>query len=233
MSMTQTEVTSRSTEYAGYGGFVDALGGVATVVLAIIGLSGAYPALMLGIVTIIFGAALLIEGGTMLSEYAHFMFPAGVATESTEQSGLSGLSVLFLVGVAGIVLGVLALVGINPSILTAAAVIAFGTALVMSSTSMMKLHQLKTVSERAVARTGMEFLAGEVASGASGVQAIAGLTAIILGIIAVVGHASNALSLVALLILGAALILTGTTLSYMVMGFMRPFHRTGRGMGQA
>lgn len=227
MSMTQAEVTS--SEYASYGGFVDAIGGVATVVLAIIGLSGTYPALMLGIVTIIFGAALLIEGGTMLSEYAHIIFPADVATAPVEQFGGSSLSVLFLVGAAGIVLGVLALVGIHPAILTAAAVIAFGAALVLSSNAVSNLHQLKSVSERfATMRTGTEILAGEVASGSSGVQAVAGLAAIVLGILAIVGHLPNALSLVALLILGATLILTGTTLSYTVMSFMRPVRRMGQ-----
>lgn len=228
MSMTEAEATSSrqaevtSKDYASYGGFVDALGGVATVVLAIIGLSGTYPAMMLGIVTIIFGAALLIEGGTMLSEYAHIIFPANAVTAPTEGFGTSSLSVLFLVGAAGIVLGVLALVGINPSILTAAAVIAFGAALVLSSRAVTNLHHLKSEAELTM-RTGTEILAGEVASGASGIQAVSGLTAIVLGILAVVGHAPGALSLVALLILGATLILTGTTLSYTVMSFMRPF----------
>jgi hypothetical protein len=237
MSMTQAEVTSSgsvkvtSSDYASYGGFVDALGGVATVVLAIIGLSGVYPALMLGIVTIIFGAALLIEGGTMLSEYARIIFPADAVAAPTERFGVSSLSVLFLVGAAGIVLGVLALVGINPSVLTAAAVIAFGAALVLSSNAVMNLHRLKSESELASMRTGTEILAGEVASGASGIQAVSGLTAIVLGIIAVVGHAPGALSLVALLILGATLILTGTTLSYTVMSFMRPLHAMGQGIG--
>jgi hypothetical protein len=56
-----------SGEAASYGGFVDALGGIATIVLAIITLSGAMPEALL---TIVFAAALLIQGGAMLGEFA-------------------------------------------------------------------------------------------------------------------------------------------------------------------
>ena len=57
-------------EAAAYGGFVDALGGIAAIVLAIIGLSGINPEVLLSISTIVFGAALLIQGGAMLGEFA-------------------------------------------------------------------------------------------------------------------------------------------------------------------
>jgi hypothetical protein len=63
--------------------FADAIGGVATAVLAIIGLSGAHAEMMTAIATIVFGAALLIEGGTMLSEYAHIIFPPGLAASGS------------------------------------------------------------------------------------------------------------------------------------------------------
>lgn len=223
--MTMTQITEAiPSEYASYGGFADAIGGVATVVLAIIGLSGVYPDVLLGIATIIFGTALLIEGGAMLSEYARFVFPAGTATGAMEQSVSTGsLSALFLVGAGGIVLGVLALIGIHPAVLTAAAVIAFGGALVMSSNAAMSLHQLKMSSARAeAARSGSEILAGDVAAGSAGVQVIAGLAAIVLGILAETGHLPTDLSLIALIVLGAALILTGTSLSFIILSFMRP-----------
>ena len=62
-------------EAATYGGLVDAVGGVATIVLAIIALSGVSQAMLGAIATIVFGAALLIQGGTMLSEYTKLIFP--------------------------------------------------------------------------------------------------------------------------------------------------------------
>ena len=82
MSMSYTSSTSVSREAATYGGFVDALGGIATIVLAIIGLSGVKPDILASIATIVFGAALLIQGGAMLSEFAETeMTPdANVAT---------------------------------------------------------------------------------------------------------------------------------------------------------
>jgi hypothetical protein len=43
----------------------------------VLGLAGVHPILMVGIATIIFGVALLIQGGTMLSEYARIIFPPG------------------------------------------------------------------------------------------------------------------------------------------------------------
>lgn len=222
MSVTET-AEGFSGEIAGYGGFADAIGGVATVVLAIIGLSGAYPSIFLGIATIIFGAALLIEGGAMLSEYVRLVFPAGAQAVSMEHGSPGSLSAVFLVGAAGIVLGVLALIGIHPAVLTAAAVIAFGGALVLSSNAVMNLHQLKMNAARmSGTRSGAEILAGEVAAGSTGIQIVAGVAAIVLGILAVVGHMPAQLTLIALIELGATLILTGTSLSFIIMSFMRP-----------
>jgi len=223
MSMTDTQMLSD--ERASYGGFVDAVGGIATVVLAIVGLAGISPTLMLGIVTIIFGAALLIQGGAMLSEYARIIFPAGAATTRIDQFGGGSLSAIFLVGAAGIVLGLLALLGVAAETLTAVAVIAFGAGLVLSSNSVLNLHLLRTATRPSTAnssKAGSEILAAEMASGSAGIQAIAGLAALVLGILAVTGAAAGMLSLIALLALGATLVLTGTTLSGVVLSFMRP-----------
>lgn len=215
-------------ESTGYGGFIDAVGGVATIVLAVIALAGVKSLLLLSIATIIFGVALMIQGGTMLSEYSRIIFPTGVAATGNEQFGGATLSIVFLVGAAGIVLGVLSLLGIHAAELTAVSAIAFGSALVLSSNSVSHLHVLRSVSSHATAattaRTGSEVLAGEMASGSAGIQALAGLAAIVLGILAVVGVGNGViLTLVALLVLGATIVLTGSTLSGVVLSFMRPW----------
>lgn len=224
MSVTEFSEGTSAREMAGYGGFADAIGGIATVVLAIIGLSGAYPDVLLGIATIVFGAALLVQGGALLSEFAGFTSMGAAETMPFEQFGsTSGLSVVFLVGAAGIVLGVLALLGIHANVLTSAAVIAFGGALVLSSNSVASLHSLKMGAARlGLTRPGGEMLAGDVASGAAGIQALAGVAAIVLGILAETGHFPVALPNVALIVLGGTLILTGTSLSLIVLSFMRP-----------
>jgi hypothetical protein len=228
MSMTSVETNAR--EAANYGGLVDAIGGIVTIVLAIVALSGINSQMLLAISTVVFGAALLIQGGAMLSEYTHMIFPPGTTAPVEEFSG-GGLSVVFLVGTAGIVLGVLALVGIYSVPLTAIAVIAFGSALVLSSNAVWNLHRMKQAFFRIGGRpalAGSEVLASEMAAGSAGLQCIAGLAAIVLGILAVTGTNAMALTLISLLILGATILLTGSTLSGAVQGFMRPVGNSPR-----
>jgi hypothetical protein len=227
-----TMISSEHTfqEAATYGGVVDAIGGVATIVLAIIALSGINQEMLAAIATIVFAAALLIQGGTMLTEYTKLMFPAGGLDPAEDIAGGGGLPALFLVGAAGIVLGVLSLINIVPQTLTAAAVIAFGAALLLSSNSVEHLYRAKHASHQlgmTRSLSGGEILAGEMASG-SAVQCLAGLAAIVLGILAVTGANPPVLTLVALLILGATVLLTGSTLSGAMMSFMEPA-AAGRG----
>jgi hypothetical protein len=218
-------------EAATYGGVVDAIGGVATIVLAIIALSGIHQQMLAAIATIVFGAALLIQGGTMLTEYTKLIFPAGAVHPAEDMAGGGGLSALFLVGAAGIVLGVLALINIVPETLTAAAIIAFGGALLLSSNSVWHLYRAKHAwrhLEVAQSLSGGEILAGEMASGSAALQCLAGLAAIVLAILAVTGTDPAMLTLIGLLVLGATVLLTGSTLSGAAMSFMEPA-AAGRG----
>jgi hypothetical protein len=205
---------------ATYGGLADAIGGIATIVLAILALAGVEPTTVLPIAIIVFGAALLVQGGTLVSEYESIMSPVAGTGAVPEQFNLGGLSVLFLVGVAGIVLGILALLGIAPETLTAISVIAFGTGLLLSSNSVRHLSMLQT-SRSDTPEAGAELLAGEMASGSASMQMLAGLAAIVLGILAVAGIKPGILMLAALIVLGSAVILTGSALTGMILGFMR------------
>jgi hypothetical protein len=215
--MSMTYSSTASGEAATYGGFVDALGGIAAIVLAIIGLSGVHPEVLVSIATIVFGAALLIQGGTMLSEFAMDMTPEG-----NSAAGGGGLIALFLVGVAGIVLGVLALLGVHADILTSVAVIAFGGALALSSSAVWQLLTSRSVAMQFQSRTPMlRLIASEVAAGSAVMQAMGGLAVIVLGILAVSGTLAVPLTLIGILVSGAAILLTGGTLSGTMVGFMR------------
>jgi len=220
-----TSVEAGTREVANYGGLIDAIGGVAAVVLAIIGLAGTNPSMLLAITTIVFAAALLIQSGTILSELTHMIFPAG-AEAPTEEFSAGGLSIVFLVGSAGLVLGVLALIGIYTDELSSIAVIAFGAALVFGSNAVWSVHRMKQQSAyrtgSAAPLTGPEILATEMAAGSAAVQCIGGVAAVVLGILAITGTKSVPLSLIGLLVMGATLLLTGSTLSGVVQGFMRP-----------
>ena len=223
MSMTYSSSTA-SSDVASYGGFVDALGGIATIVLAIIALAGVKPEILVAIATVVFGAALLIQGGAMLTEFALIEEPEA---ESASTGG--GLSALFLVGFAGIVLAVLALLGVHAPVLTAVSAIAFGAALVISSSAVWQLLTSRFIAARFQARSPMlRVMASEVAAGSSGLQAMAGLAVIVLGILAVAGIFSGPLTLIAFLVAGAAIVLTGSTLSGTMTGFMRPTGATAR-----
>jgi hypothetical protein len=216
--MSSYSSSATSSEAAGYGGFVDALGGIATIVLAIIALAGVRSLDLLSIATIVFGAALLIQGGAMLTEFAQ----VEASPEASAVSAGGGLGALFGVGVAGIILGVLALLGVHSPILDAVAVIAFGGALVVSSSAVWQLLTSRSVATRFQGSSSMlRVVASEVATGSSTLQAMAGLAVIVLGILAVAGTMSDYLPLVALLIAGASLVMTGSTLSGTMLGFMR------------
>jgi len=226
MSSLFTTESGASGEVTTYSGLVDAFGGIATVVLAIIGLAGVNPEALMSIATIVFGAALLILGGAVLSEYAQ------MAVTETSSSGGS-VSVLFLVGVAGIVLGVLALLGVNASILTSAAIIAFGAALLTSCSAVWRLLAWRSAASRIQARGSIaRVVASEVAAGSSGFQGAAGLAMVVLGILAIAGVHSQLLNLVALLVAGAAVVMTGSTLGSAMMGFMRPTSRSPEATSQ-
>ncbi len=228
MSVTYSRETSLSGESAAYGGFVDALGGIATIVLAIIALSGVQSQVLLSIATIVFGAALLIQGGAMLTEFAQIEITA--EEEATAAASGGGLSALFLVGVAGIVLGVLALMGVHALMLDAIAAIAFGGALIVSASAVWQLLTSRSMASRFQTYSSMlRVVAAQVTAGSSVIQGIAGLAVIVLGILAVAGINGLMLTLVALLTAGAAIVLTGSTLSGAMIGFMRstPPARTG------
>ena len=179
-----------------------------------------------GIATIVFGVALLIQGGTMLTEYTRMSSPVGASMISEETGSGGGLTALFLVGIGGVVLGVLALLGIAAQTLIPVAVIAFGAGMLLSSNSVWHLYRWKQYSHRIGATrpvSGGEVLASEAAAGSAVIQCLAGLAAGILGILSVTGTANaTVLALIGLLVLGATVLLTGSSLSAMVMGFMEP-----------
>jgi hypothetical protein len=199
--MSVTETTLTATTEAG-GVFAEAVGGIATIALTIIALAGVAPDFLLAIVTIVFAAALLIEGTSIVADYANMRSKeSGAAETEGMHVGAGSLAAVFLAGLTGIILGVLALLGIHASVLISAAVITFGSALLLNSSLVLNLYTLK-------ARTASALLIGG-AVGTAGAQALAGVAAIVLGILAIAGQATVSLDLVALLVLGASLLVTG------------------------
>jgi hypothetical protein len=187
---------------------VEGLIGAGALALAILGLVNILPFWMAAIATIAAGAAFLIEGITISSRMADLMESDKAGQfDITEVGG--GVSAEYLAGLAGITLGILALFGIAPLPLMAIAVIAFGGALIMGSGATSRLNRFASITG---ANSNARIMAKEAVSTASGMQVLAGVGAVVLGIFALTDQPSLTFVLVGLLVSGAAGFLSGTAL---------------------
>lgn len=206
------------------GGLSNDVGGVATVILAILGLINFYAPIMAVIATILFGVTLLIQGNGMMSGYARFSVPLG-ANSPIKGFNVSSRSALVLFGAGGIALGVLSLLDFNAALLTPIASIVFGSALVLSSVSVWRLNAVRRASAKGEESSG-DILANQMLFDSAGIQIFGGFAAVVLGVLAVSGARNDlTFNLVALLILGSALVLKGGSLNAILLSFM---HSTSR-----
>lgn len=205
----------RSIEEVGGGSVVESIGGVGALVLSILGLVGFIPISLASIASIAAGGALLIGGGTMASQYSHIF---GGTRQSLSRNIIGGgMAMESLGGVAGIVLGILALLGIHPLVLLGASVIVLGCALLLASGAMAKLTALP-IREPAGATPGpypehTHYIMRDTLYAASGSEALVGAGAIVLGILSLSGFAPVTLILVALLAVGASILLAGSAVA--------------------
>jgi hypothetical protein len=188
------------------------IGGAAAVVLAILGLAGIYPHLLVSVATIAIGVSLLFKAIAIAAEYPRIL--ARTDSSSAELGG--GMSAEFLAGCAGIVLGILALLGIEFEPLTSIAVIVFGCGLIMGSAVVSRLNALKASASGADSTA--QKVVGEIVSGAMGMQVLVGVSAVVLGILSLIGIRPLTLTLVALLAIGASALLTGSAIAGKVIG---------------
>jgi hypothetical protein len=204
----------RLREVVGTGGSAaEALGGAAAVVLAIIGLAGGLPTAMMSIATIVLGGALLLDSAGITARYAHLVRDTfgGEARLTKAQVG-TGLSAESLAGVAGIVLGILSLLGIMPVTLCSIALIVFGGGLVLGSMARRRFHA--TSSEHygeGASHLAMRAL-HEATDVATGGDLLIGAGAVVLGILALLGLYPLTLVLIGLLAVGGAMMLSGGAL---------------------
>lgn len=200
--------TERTMELAAGGSALEALGGIGAVVLAIVGLSGVLPLYMTAIAVIVIGAALLSEGGSLAARFSKLLSESEAGSLGATEIG-GGVTVEFLGGAAGIVLGVLSLLGVVPWVLLPVSAVVFGGALLLGAGTTARLNRLaeKFNPEHA------SLVARESLMAATGSQVMIGLAGVILGILALVGLDPVVLTLVAMLSLAAAVLLTGSAVS--------------------
>ncbi len=191
--------------------------GAGAVVLAILGLLGIFPALFLYIATIAIGAALLFEGGAVSSRISSLTHDRTLSRAEAEEIG-TGMTAEFLAGIAGVALGILALVGVAPITLTSIAMITFGAALVFGSGSTARINSFSFEHyENDTARQ----VARESVTAAAGVQMLVGIGAVVLGILALLGIFPLILNLVAVLAIGGSDLISGGAIGSRMMSMFR------------
>ena len=158
-------------------------GGVAVAILAVLALVGVLPGILLPIAGIVFGVAMLFEGIGITGEYRKLgRWLADTSSERVELAG--GAGVELIVGVATVVLGILALVGIARATLMPVLVIVAGAGLIIAVGTVHRLSdlQLMTVDASDFGR----HLRRESMAGAAIAQTLAGLAALVLGILSLI-----------------------------------------------
>lgn len=197
---------------------VEGLAGAAAIVLTILGLAHVAPTFLVAVAVIAVGIALAAHGASVAGQYARLV--AGRTDLGAAAAGGGAWSIEFLAGAGGVILGVLALLQVSPDVLIAIAAIGFGAGITVSSSVSAQLAVLGTSS--ADANDPLRRIVMDSASSASAVQVLAGLSAVVLGILALSGFASITLILVALLAVGSFAVVNGSLFGSMMMSM---FHR--------
>ena len=193
------------------------LSGVA-LVLTLIGLSGIYAAYMLPIATIAIGAAFLVEGVAISSRFSRLL--AETSRDRLERAEFSaGLTSEFLGGAAGVVLGVLSLLGVYTMVLIPVALIVFGVTLLLNSGLTARLNALE--SEASDESRRFKKIAHEAMTASAGSELMLGIGGVALGIIAISGILVATLSLVGMLIISVSAFATGAAATTRMLSVSR------------
>ena len=111
---------------------MESLGGVGAMTLAIPGLASVLPFYLASIAAIAAGTALLAEGSAVTAQFSDLRSSATHGRVDLAELG-GGMTTEMLGGLAGVTLGVLALVGVDPASLLATATLVFGGTLLVGS----------------------------------------------------------------------------------------------------
>lgn len=215
-----SEQEKRTVEAAGAGATTEAIGAAAAIVLAIIALAGILQIPLMAITTIVVGGALLMDAASVGARYNRLMRASWTGEERVARAELGGgISAGSLAGIAGIVLGILALLGLNPITLCAVALIVFGAGLLFGSAAKGRLASLSTSHYGLSERTGR--LIDETISLTAGGEVFVGIGAVVLGILALLGLDPVTLVLVGYLGVGAAVLLSGSAFGARMFGMLR------------
>jgi hypothetical protein len=207
----------RFAEPAAVGTAAEAMGGIAAAVLSIIGLSFVVPGYLAAIAAITLGAAFMLRGSGMVARFSSLLAEAPEAHDGPAPFA-SLMSAEGFGGAAGIVLGILSLLGLIPAVLLSATAVVFGALLVVSTVASLRMRaHLLFRNWAGPERQPNRPLLGEMIPGAGGAQVLVGIAAIVLGIIGLVGVYPIGVALVAFLCLGLLVAVSSMALNSKLM----------------
>lgn len=192
-----------------FGLLTEGAAGIAAIVLGVIGLAGVSAGALASITTIIIGVGLVVQAFNAAAEVSRGLnaSAAAMAGRGTEMG--SDVMIDVAAGVAGIILGILGLVGVNAPHLIPAALIVFGGALILSG-AVKAQGRVMTTTNAAGAPMQVSY---QGSAAMSGLEILVGFAAIILGILTLIFGASWVLVLVGFIAVGAALLMVSATFS--------------------
>jgi hypothetical protein len=185
------------------------------VVLSILGLAGVFRDDLAAIAIIGLGVVLGCQGTNVVLRYTELLYEAGATTSARSADVSRGITAEFLAGVAGVVLGILALLRIAPMTLMSAAVVTYGGTLLLTSSESVWLTPLGKENEV------VQQLMHSMGVAAAGAQVLVGLAALVLGILGLVGIVPITMILVALLATGASMLLRSSVVGGFLLDFLR------------
>jgi len=185
------------------------------VVLSILGLVGVFQAELAAIAVIGLGAILLFQGANVVLRYGELLYEADASSKLHAAEISRGITAEFLAGVAGIVLGILALLRIVPMTLMSVAVITYGGTLLLTSGESIWLNSFGKENDMVYQ------LRHSMGLAAARAQVLMGLGSLVLGILGLVGIVPMTMVLVALLATGASILLRSSFVGGLLLDFLR------------
>jgi hypothetical protein len=210
--LTHVETRGYANDAEPVGLLTEGAAGIAVIVLAIIALAGVSAEALISIAAIVIGVGLMIQAFNSAAEHSRvFAANGGTSAQAAEFGG--DVMVDCMCGLTGIVLGILALVGMNGAHLLPPALIVFGGALLVSGAMAVRPRTLS------VSGSGSEgaVVTYHGSASAGGMEILIGLAAIVLGILSLLMTGAWVLVAVGFIAVGAALLLVSATFSGAVM----------------
>jgi hypothetical protein len=203
------EKEERATRAIATGTGFEAIGAVAGIVLSILALVGILPVMLAAVALIVLGVSVFFESVAV-----------GANAKLISQESLAGgLSLSALTAVGVVALGILALLGILPAVLIPVGVIAIGACGILSSGEMDRLGHYSPIE-----MTQEEQAAGKVvysaAPASAGLELIAGIATVILGILALLGIHPAIMMLTGLLVMSAGMFLSSAAITGRMAKFL-------------